>query len=247
MRAALISLVILLAAGIGLVYFMPDPSEVERVTAAPAVSDSFVWSGTDEQAFEAAESVTTRGVAPELFAQPFAAATDELERVEPRAPLTTQPVEDTGPQGTPLFMPNVIASGLIRYGQGELQLDGIEVVEPERICTDPDGNAWPCGVIARMAFRNFLRGRALTCTVPGGQWQQKVVTECRIGNEDPAAWLAGNGWAPAVSGTLYADLARTARDESRGIYGRDPREEMPDIDSRVRVTLQPVPQPEPSQ
>lgn len=247
MRAALVSLVLLLAAGIGLLYFLPEPAENTRATVIPDVADSYVWTGTQEKAFEAGKSTGTREVSPELFAPPFATSAIDLERVEPRAPLVPEPEEDTGPERTPLFMPNVIAAGLIRYGQGDLQLDGIDVVDPERVCTDPEGNTWPCGIIARTAFRNFLRGRALTCTVPDGQWQEPVVADCRIGNQDPAAWLASNGWAPAASGTVYADVARAARDENRGIYGSDPRQEMPDIDSRVRVTLQPDPPQEPSQ
>jgi hypothetical protein len=247
MRVALISLVLLLAAGLGLVFFVPDPPEAGSTPETPGVADSFVWSGTEEQAFETGESGGPRAVSPQQFALPFASAAVDLERIEPRAPPVPETEEDSGPKRTALFMPNVIAAGLIRYRQGDLQLDGIEIVEPERLCTDPHGNSWPCGTIARTAFRNFLRGRALMCVVPGGQWEKPVVTDCRIGNEDPAAWLAGNGWVSAMDGTVYADIARAARNENRGIYGFDPREAMPDIDSRVRVTLQPVPPSVPSQ
>ncbi len=162
-----------------------------------------------------------RAISPERFAQPFAQNAVRLERIAPRQPLT--PPRPITQKRTLLYRPLVSAPGLITYTQGDLQLAGITVVDPLEVCTDETGDNWPCGIVARTAFRNFLRGRALSCIVPEGSWAQTVVSQCFVGTQDPAAWLVSQGWARAREGSGYLALQHSARQNQKGIFGSDPR------------------------
>ena len=42
---------------------------------------------------------------------------------------------------------------------------GTDIVGAEETCVFR-GKSWPCGALARTAFRSFLRGRAVTCALP---------------------------------------------------------------------------------
>lgn len=162
-----------------------------------------------------------RSISPQLFAQPFAQNAVRLERIAPRQPLT--PPKPKAQKRTLLYRPEVSAPGLITYEQGQLQLEGIAILDPVETCTDQSGDNWPCGIIARTAFRNFLRGRALSCKVPEGTWSQTVISQCFVGTQDPAAWLVSHGWARAVAGSGYLKMEQSAQENLKGVYGSDPR------------------------
>ena len=199
---------------------------------------------------EIVEVGPVRQVSPGLFAAPFAENAVRLERIAPRQPLT--PPKETGPETTLLHQPVVIAAGLVTYAKGDLQLADIEVLEPQSVCIDINGFAWPCGIIARTSFRNFMRGRAMSCVVPEGRWDEIVVSRCSVGTQDPAAWLVRSGWARALPDTEYVALEEIARNGAKGIYGSDPRNLSAVVDSGVQVqpsdvVTEPAPQPEPSE
>lgn len=162
-----------------------------------------------------------RPISPERFAQPFAQNAVQLERIAPRQPLT--PPKPKAQKRTLLYRPDVTASGLITYDRGQLQLEGIAVLDPLETCTDETGDNWPCGIIARTAFRNFLRGRALSCIVPDGSWDETVTSQCFVGTQDPAAWLVSQGWARAVKGSGYLKMEQGAQQGQKGVFGSDPR------------------------
>lgn len=162
-----------------------------------------------------------RPISPQRFAQPFAQNAVQLERIAPRQPLT--PPKPKVQKRTLLFRPDVTASGLITYERGQLQLEGLAVLDPLETCTDETGDNWPCGIIARTAFRNFLRGRALSCIVPEGSWDEPVVSQCFVGTQDPAAWLVSQGWARSVKGSGYLKMEQSARQGQKGVFGSDPR------------------------
>ena len=164
-----------------------------------------------------------RAIAPARFATPFAQNAVHLERIAPREPLTPVVVQETGPRPTLLHKPVVVAAGELAFQEGSLRLKGLVVTEPEETCVTPDGALWPCGIIARTAFRNFVGGRSLSCILPNGEFEENLVVSCLVGREDPAAWLVSRGWARAFFGSNYSDLQRTAEAEGIGLYGSDPR------------------------
>ena len=116
-----------------------------------------------------------------------------------------------------------MSAGLIQFGDRLLQLEGIEPEKADRLCGEA-GKTWPCGMVAKTAFRNFLRARALLCSVPKNGWQGTLTTACSVNNIDPAAWLAENGWADATAGSPLAGKVAAARQSRLGFFGDDPRD-----------------------
>ncbi|MCV9962586.1 thermonuclease family protein [Pararhizobium sp. BT-229] len=164
-----------------------------------------------------------RDIAPEQFGLGEDVTTQPLERIEARQPLSDA-VAKPEPELSVLRHPVALAAGLIRFDDGRvLQLDGLVPQDADRTCDD-NGKSWPCGAVARTAFRNFLRARALVCAVPKDGWQGTLSTKCSIGNSDPALWLAENGWAEATAGSPLAEAVETAKKSRLGFFGDDPRD-----------------------
>lgn len=189
-----------------------------------------------------------RSIDPTQFATPFAKNAVHLERIAPRQPLTPVVVKDTGPRPTLLHKPVVVAAGELAFQEGSLRLKGLLVTEPEETCVALDGSLWPCGIVARTAFRNFVSGRSLSCMLPNGEFEENLVVSCLVGREDPAAWLVSQGWARSFFGSNYADLQRKAEVEGLGLHGSDPRGGGTVPDSEVVIesdSLTPVSEPLP--
>ncbi|TGQ65166.1 MAG: thermonuclease family protein [Mesorhizobium sp.] len=169
----------------------------------------------------------SRAIDPEIVAPPDLSA-EELERVEPRAPLSKlalavppKPKMPDDWKGTKLFQPVAPAAGLIEAKGFSVAISGIDVVRQDEICAT-DGKSWPCGIRARTAFRAFLRGRAVVCAVPPEGGRDLIAAECRIGKKDVGQWLVENGWARAAKGGPYAEAGDKARTGQKGIFGSAP-------------------------
>ena len=190
----------------------------------------------DEPSTEAAQpqarvtSPQARQVDPDGFSFPDGDAAP-LERIEPRQPLSEMgqalppapptppappeppaPVDNTAKPQL-LYRPVATAAGTIEASGYRIALENIEAVPPEETCNAEGRPAWPCGMAARTAFRNWLRSRAVECDVPGQPPEKAIATRCKLGNEDIAQWLVSNGWARAKDGTPLADTMKKARDE----------------------------------
>ena len=79
-------------------------------------------------------------------------------------------------------------------------------------------------MVARTAFRNFLRGRALVCDHVDGTTGGTAAATCTVGSMNVAEWLVTNGWATPIAGTPLEAKAEAARNAKRGFYGGDPRD-----------------------
>lgn len=163
-----------------------------------------------------------RSVEPGLFALPEDDLARPLERVAPRPPLL-EPENDQKPATIILQRPVALAAGLVRSGEITLQFREIGPESAEKVCGE-NGETWPCGIIARTAFRNFLRGRALVCDHMEEKPDGPAVATCTVGGQNAAEWLATNGWAIALPGTSLEAATNAARKARRGIYGEDPRD-----------------------
>jgi endonuclease YncB( thermonuclease family) len=119
--------------------------------------------------------------------------------------------------------PVALSAGLIQFGDRLLQLDGLTPQKTDRVCGEA-GKTWPCGVVARTAFRNFLRARALVCNVPKNGWQGTLTAACNVHNIDPAVWLAENGWAEVPAGSPLEGKVEAAKTSHLGFFGDDPRD-----------------------
>ncbi|KQZ15573.1 hypothetical protein ASD44_17070 [Mesorhizobium sp. Root554] len=163
-----------------------------------------------------------------------------FERIAPRAPLSElalaappNPPKQTKPEdwkGTALFQPVAKAAGLIDAKGYSVAVSGIDMVGLDETCTDA-GKEWACGQRARTAFRGFLRGRAVVCTVPPENGRDIIAAECRIGKQDVGQWLVENGWARAAAGGPYIEAGKKAEADRKGIFGPPPE--------RIRMMLSP--------
>ncbi|MDQ6437415.1 thermonuclease family protein [Mesorhizobium sp. LHD-90] len=156
-----------------------------------------------------------------------------LERIEPRAALSeigqALPPKPKMPdewKGTRLFQPVATAAGLLEAKGYKIAVAGVEPVMPDETCVS-SGRAWPCGARARAAFRAWLRGRSVTCTVPPEADRETIVAACLVGKEDAAAWLVENGWARAAPAGDYAALGEVAAQARKGIFGPPPSTSAP--------------------
>jgi endonuclease YncB( thermonuclease family) len=230
----------------------PEPqtgsTETERTAAVPAPSSSADPSpapSSVEPAPSGPASIIARPVSPEIVAPPpLDPAT--LDRVAPREPLSQlalalppKPLTPDKWNGKPLFRPLADAAGRFSANGFSVAIAGVEPVEPDETCGEGEGQ-WPCGMRARTAFRQWLRGRALSCTLPEDGDPKLVVASCRLGKQDAGEWLAANGWAPAVPGGPYAEAGRVAREKGLGIFGGPPRA----IDFTGSTSLPPSPLPQ---
>jgi endonuclease YncB( thermonuclease family) len=187
-----------------------------------------------------------------------------LERIEPRQPLsemgqaappapppTAVPVDNTAKPAL-LYRPVATAAGTIEVSGYKIALEGIDALPPDETCNSDGGGTWPCGMAARTAFRNWLRSRAVECTVPAQPSDDLIATQCRLGNEDIAGWLVQNGWARAKDGSPMAETMKKAEEAKLGIFGDPP----PALPASIQLPLpsfsdtplppaEPVPAPPP--
>jgi len=175
--------------------------------------------------------IHSRAIDPEIVAPPDL-PDEELERVEPRAPLSDlalagppKPPKWKKPgdwNGTKLFQPVATAAGLIEGKGYAVAITGVDVVKPDETCSDEGKTTWACGARARTAFRALLRGRAVACTVPPEGGRDTISADCHIGNLDVGQWLVENGWARAAEGGPYVEAGNKARTAKKGIFGLAP-------------------------
>ena len=159
--------------------------------------------------------------------------TVELQRVEPRAPLSQiaapalpappKPVEDLPKKWRQVGNGIASAAGIIEAGTVSITLAGLDTLTAEETCTAPSGEVWPCGMVARTAFRSYLRSRTLNCELPEGLIDTAIASECLLAGEDPAKWLVQNGWAWANKDGPYGGNGEIAKEQGKGIYGAPPR------------------------
>lgn len=228
----------LLACGVGAIlfaaYLAPFYGGLERTTAE---DDTAIVTENFEMPENTIEDVPS---SPPVAS--FEAQNTPLERVEPRAPLSelglaTPPQEkpaesilseDKAAEGGLFYRPVALAAGRLEVGNRIIELNDIDIVEPETPCADINGEVWQCGMQARTAFRSWLRGRAVVCDMEGvDQEQQLIKTSCSLADTDIARWLVENGWARAKFGGIYNDSQAQAEKQLLGVFGRKPVTDVP--------------------
>ncbi|OWZ95040.1 hypothetical protein B9J07_05430 [Sinorhizobium sp. LM21] len=200
----------------------PDQADDEVPLDPGASSGGAATTGEQPQGTPKTENAA-RAIEPQQFGLPDTVTSAPLERVEPRAPLSEPKKEAKAAGPTILYRPVAVAAGVIQFDKLTLQIDGIEPEQAERTC-ESAGKSWPCGIVARTAFRNFLRARAVSCDLPEGDSGPSATASCTLGGQDLATWLVDNGWATPVPGSTLEKRADAARQAKLGFYGDDPRD-----------------------
>lgn len=195
-----------------------------------ALSQSGLYEPPDAANHDAQETVHSRNVGGGVIAAPLLEV-GPLERVaavpQPTPPLEAKSELPATPEKQFLrwrlvFNGIATSAGIVQFGETTLVLPGIDVVSADETCTASTGASWPCGMIARTAFRNYLQGRALNCHLPDRREDKAIVAECLLQGQDPAVWLVEQGWARIKPGSPFAGLAEAAKATRRGIYSLPP-------------------------
>lgn len=218
--AVAVAAVALLIMAAGRVHVPPQPvfRHAERLPAADETSLP------GPAASSHAPPASARLVAPDVVAPPDVRP-QELERVAARAPLGALGLASSGRgsrqddwQGTLLYRPVVTSSASFEAMGHAILIAGTEPVDLESTC-EFAGARWRCGERALLAFRYWLRGRALRCQVPPVAERRPVAAPCLLGKQDVGAWLVSNGWALARPGGGYEKAELVAREARMGIFG----------------------------
>jgi len=116
----------------------------------------------------------------------------------------------------------IIDSVTFEEGGRRYRLSGLDSVPAARICTDPAGGRWACGLRARAALGGLITGRPLRCAPRGGDGEV-VEVECRRQGRDLGLALVGAGNALVAPGAgRYAEAERKARAAKVGIWSDPP-------------------------
>lgn len=200
----------------------PPPEEIPAETDAGLDADAPLPTPEQDAASGKGSRLAARPIEPSLFALPENGIAKPLERVAPRPPLSKPPEKEKS-ASTVFPRPVALAAGLVQSGDTTLQLKDIEPEKAEKVC-EANGKSWPCGMVARTAFRNFLRGRALVCEEAEKAAEGASVAHCTVGGQNVSEWLVSNGWARPLPGTALEAKAEAARTARLGFYGADPRD-----------------------
>ncbi|MFP5076562.1 thermonuclease family protein [Rhizobium sp. YIM 134829] len=190
---------------------MDDAIPAEDDAAVPATGDDAVPAFPGETDEGRAADPATSPVTSAPLPPPQAGLSENRKDAAP-----SQSVDD-GRVETVLRHPVALAAGLVDFEGRQVRLDGLKPQSPDRRCRGAKGD-WPCGMLARTAFRNFLRARPLVCRTPAEGWSGVLATRCTVGGDDPALWLAENGWAEVEPGAPLAETVETAKALGKGFY-----------------------------
>ncbi|MCB1381577.1 MAG: thermonuclease family protein [Notoacmeibacter sp.] len=229
-----VSIALMLLAGMSLagvfLYLAPEPGSEEaqwtgqkQPPTVPETSMPAVPAKSPERRERV--TVTARIIEPDLIVPP--PVTGTFEQAEPRGPLgeialakpprkaTAEP-ETWKPQL--LYRPLIVQMDRLEAAGYVLRMAGVSPPGPDVTCVGADGASLPCGMIARTAFRNWVRGRAITCRLPAKPVDEDIATRCTLGGKDVALWLAENGWLVSATSHDAGEALERAKTEGRGLY-----------------------------
>ncbi len=186
----------------------------------------------------AVDAEPQRATAPARMVDPDSVAPPEidvamLERIDPRAPLSelSGPLPPRPAQAPPdgiVYRPVAVESAKFEAKDLTLTIAGTASLPVDETCVD-DGRVWACGLRARGATRQWLRGRALNCDFPDGALTGDQNLTCRLGKQDVGAWLVSMGWARATAGGPYVEAEAQARRHRMGMFGPAPDLTLPPL------------------
>jgi endonuclease YncB( thermonuclease family) len=114
----------------------------------------------------------------------------------------------------------VLDATSFKNGLSEIQLLDIEGPARNAVCEDAEGLRWACGLRARVALHNLLRGRTISCRSMNDTAAKRFGAYCAITGDDVGAALVRNGWARPRSGVYAAEVAEAKRNRA-GLWNGD--------------------------
>ena len=114
-----------------------------------------------------------------------------------------------------------IDGGTLDVAGTTVRLAGIEAPDLEQTCVVPEGR-WSCGILARDALADLVRGHPVTCTDAGTVPWAASISRCNVRGRDLGTVLVQFGWAAATGPDPgYVALEKKARAARAGIWRGD--------------------------
>jgi endonuclease YncB( thermonuclease family) len=104
----------------------------------------------------------------------------------------------------------------LRIGETRIRLVGLDAVEFDQTCTDPQGADWRCGEKAHAFLRDLTRGANTRCAAEGSDRYRRVLARCSIRGADIGEQIIRAGWA--VADLEYSVALADGRLNRRGIW-----------------------------
>jgi endonuclease YncB( thermonuclease family) len=128
---------------------------------------------------------------------------------EPQKPATSIHIEGAG----------VRPNGSIAWDGGRVQLYGVTLPDPKRICMTTAGEPWPCGRRAFIALHNKIAAKPLDCATRASTDPPAAV--CFVADTNLSVWLLSEGFGrlpPDVGDKELVAAEAGARKAKLGIW-----------------------------
>lgn len=76
----------------------------------------------------------------------------------------------------------------------KIRLLGMDAPELNQTCQH-GGMDWPCGIQARDALTDLVKGKTVSCELNGRHSYGRPLAHCHVGATDLGAWMMEQGWA----------------------------------------------------
>ncbi|MBD8907213.1 thermonuclease family protein [Methylorubrum zatmanii] len=95
----------------------------------------------------------------------------------------------------------VIDGATLAIGGQRLRLHGIDAPDLDQTCFDARERGYACGRVAAEALAARIAGGTVACEARATMADGTATALCRLGADDLAAWMVGNGYAVADRGS----------------------------------------------
>lgn len=125
----------------------------------------------------------------------------------------TDPVEIAGAA-------SVIDGDTFDIGRTRIRLFGIDAPELSQHCRDGDGRSYACGILAKEALNDMVRGKTVSCDPQDIDIYGRAVAVCTTGERDLNAAMVDAGLAVAYRhySHSYVRDEEAARRDHRGLW-----------------------------
>ncbi len=114
-------------------------------------------------------------------------------------------------------------NGIARISDGDslvikgrrIRLKGIDAPELDQKC-DEKNQSWPCGVKAKSALSQLIRGQQVECRSENLDKYRRLLAVCTLSGKDIGKWMVTNGWA--ISYGDYKIDEALARRNAAGLW-----------------------------
>jgi endonuclease YncB( thermonuclease family) len=106
------------------------------------------------------------------------------------------------------------------HGLNKVRLAGLDVPARDAVCLNEDESLWACGLRARAALYNLIRGEVIACMPVAAVQGDRIPVRCMVSGTDLGGSLVGQGWARPLAGDggQYRPETEVAQRERRGLW-----------------------------